>query len=328
MMKRNVLLLLALLVLAIIAWLILKNPGDHKSSYDRAESNFKIENPETIGRIILTHKNGVRSDLRREENHWTINQTHRARQSNIDILLSTIQKQHLQFIPNKAAEEAILNYLAVSGIHVEIFDREGKELLDYYVGGVTPTELGTYFLKAGSAQPYCLHIPGYDAGLRTRYALEPVDWRDVRFWQEDNERIDTIKGYYPKQRQHSFVISRNGQRYDIEPMFSTTPRNTGDVTNRVKSYLTNLSQIACEDYMNSAVEKDSVLQMVPFLELEFIYPDTQSMIRFFPVGQVIKSEFSPPVSRYWIDYKGRDFMIGQHEVMKGAFRSYDYFFGK
>jgi hypothetical protein len=260
--------------------------------------------------------------------HWTINQKHRARQSNIDILLSTIQKQHLQFIPNKAAEEGILTFMAVDGIHVEIFDRDGRELLDYYVGGVTPTELGTYFLKAGSNQPYCLHIPGYDAGLRTRYALQPVDWRDVRFWQEDNDRIDTLKAYYPKQRQHSFIIARRGQQFSVEPMFSTTPRNTGDVTNRVNSYLTNLSQIACEDFMNDAVEKDSVLRLVPFLELEMIYPDTHSVIRFFPVGNVSRSELSGPVSRYWIEYEGRDFMIGQHEVVKNAFRSYDYFFGK
>ena len=37
--------------------------------------------------------------------------------------------------------------MAVNGIHVEIFDQTGKELLNYYVGGVTQDERGTFFLK-------------------------------------------------------------------------------------------------------------------------------------------------------------------------------------
>ncbi len=71
--------------------------------------------------------------------------------------------------------------MAVTGIHVEIFDHQGNELLNYYVGGVTQDERGTFFLKEGSTQPYCLNQPGFDGGLRARYALAPVDWRDVRF---------------------------------------------------------------------------------------------------------------------------------------------------
>ncbi len=85
--------------------------------------------------------------------------------------------------------------------------------------------------------------------------------------------------------------------------------------------------MACEDYLNDAQEKDSILQMVPFMEMKMIYPDKTSSFKFFPIGPVGVSEFSPAVSRYFIQYEGRDFMIGQHEVMKGAFRSYDYFFG-
>ena len=217
--------------------------------------------------------------------------------------------------------------MAVTGIHVEIFDLNGASLLNYYVGGVTQDERGTYFLKEGSSQPYCLNQPGFDGGMRARYALTPVDWRDVRFWMEDMDKVDTMKVRYPKQIQHSFVIYKKGSGYAVDPMFTTTPRKEGEVTNRVKSYFTTLSQLACEDYMNDAQEKDSILQMVPFVEMTMIYPDKTSSLKFYPVGPISVSEFSPPVSRYFIQYEGRDFMIGQHEVMKGAFRSYDYFFG-
>ncbi len=316
-----------MVLIGLIVFYVYKNKGDQSTTIDRAESNFKIENINTIGRIILTHKDGTRSDLKRVGDHWVVNDLHRVRQTNIDHLLRGIQTQHLDHIPNRAATENILPSMAVTGIHVEIFDLNGASLLNYYVGGVTQDERGTYFLKEGSSQPYCLNQPGFDGGMRARYALTPVDWRDVRFWMEDMEKVDTMKVRYPKQIQHSFIIYKKGSGYAVDPMYTTTPRKDGEVTNRVKSYFTTLSQLACEDYLNDAPERDSILQMVPFVEMTMVYPDKTSSLKFYPVGPISVSEFSPPVSRYFIQYEGRDFMIGQHEVMKGAFRSYDYFFG-
>lgn len=311
-----------------MGYYIFKNKGDTGTTIDRAESNFTVKDIHTIGRIILTKRNGSRSDLRRTGDHWIINDQHRVRQSTLDHLLKGIQLQRLEFIPNKAATDNILPSMAANGIHVEIFDIQGNLLLNYYVGGVTQDERGTFFLKEGTSQPYCLIQPGFDGGLRARYDLEPVDWRDVRFWMEENDRIDTLKVFYPKQRQHSFMIYKKGKGFGIDPMFTTTPRKEGVVENRIQSYFTALSKLACEDFVNDASEKDSIMLMVPFVELKMIYPDKSSSLTFYPVGPVGQSEFSPPVSRYFVNYDNKDFMVGQHEVMKGAFRSYEYFFGQ
>jgi hypothetical protein len=128
--------------------------------------------------------------------------------------------------------------MAVSGIHVEIFDLEGKPLLSYYVGGVTQDEYGTYFLKDGSSQPYALNLPGFDGNLRQRYAIPASDWRDVRFWMEDNDKIDTLTVDYPQQHQHSFKIMKKGSGYDVVPLYNTTPVLTGgQPSNVAKSYL-------------------------------------------------------------------------------------------
>ncbi len=311
-----------------VAIYVYRHKGDGTSNIDRAESNFRIENTATIGRIILTQKDGTRSDLRRDGDHWLINDQYRARQSNVDHLLTGIQRQNLDHIPNKSATASILPSMAVTGIHVEIFDLQGKPLLNYYVGGVTQDERGTYFLKEGSSQPYCLNQPGFDGGLRARYALTPMDWRDVRFWMEQTDKMDTMKVFYPKMRQHSFIIYKKGLTWTVDPMFIITPRKEGLQTNRIASYFTTLSMLACEDYMNNIPERDSVLRMVPFMDMTLVYPDHQSSLRFFPIQQGNTSDYSPPVNRYFVDYDGHDFMIGQHEVMKGAFRSYDYFFNE
>ena len=325
-MKRNLILTIGLILVAVAAFYFWNTKKDTTTNFDRTASNFAIEDINSIGRIILTNKMGSRSDLKRVDDHWTINDSHKARQTTVDHLLRGINRQHLDHIPNKAATENIVNSMAVNGIHVEIFDRAGKELLNYYVGGVTQDERGTFFLKEGSSQPYCLVDPGFEGGLRVRYALEPTDWRDVHFWMEDNDAMDTLKVDYPNQRQNSFTIYRQGVEYGIKPMYSTTPRQNDPVLNKIRSYLTVLSQLACEDFINDAREKDSIVQMMPFIEMTMIYKDKSSYLRFFPAGLPSTSEFSPPINRYFIDYSGKDFMIGQYEVMKGAFRSYDYFF--
>jgi len=327
-MKRLGILAVVVILLGGIVYVLQKNRKDTDTNIDRAESNFRIENPLTIGRIILTNKNGSRSDLKRVGDRWTINDQYKARQSSVDVLLTGIQRQNLDHIPNRAAIEDILKTMATSGIHVEIFDLAGKPLLSYYVGGVTQDEYGTFFLKEGSSQPYCLNLPGFDGSLRPRYALQPLDWRDVRFWMEDNEKIDSIIVDYPQQHAAAFIIDKKGIGYDVEPLYSTTPIKKGQTTNLVKSYMTNLSGLACEDYLNDMPNKDSILQMQPFMEMKIIYPDKQSRIRFYPVGLPGDSEFSSPYSHYYIDYEGRDFMLAQYEVIKPAFRSYEYFFSK
>ncbi|HUR29836.1 MAG TPA: hypothetical protein VMZ69_00320 [Saprospiraceae bacterium] len=324
-MNRNIILIVILVLVSGIAFYIWKTKKDPSTNFERTESNFQIEDVNSIARIIITNKEGVRSDLKREGDHWTINDEHRVRQTNIDHLLKGIQRQKLEHIPTRAASEGVISSMAVNGIHVEIFDNAGNKMLGYYVGGVTPDELGTFFLKEGSNQPYSLADPGWDGSMRVRYALRPVDWRDVRFWIEDNEKIDTLKVNYPKEHQHSFIISKNGSNYDVRPLFSTTVRKENVNTTKVESYFTSLSKLACVNYLSDSPEKDSILQSVPFMEMEMIYPEKKSYLRFFSKPSP-RAEGSTAIPSYFIDYSGKDFMIAQHEVVKGAFRSYESFF--
>ncbi len=325
-MNRNIILIIVLVMVGGITWFVWKNKPDTTSTLDRAESNFKIEDVNTIGRILITNKDGSRSDLKRTGDHWMINDQHRARQQSVEHLLKGINRQHLDYIPNKAATEGILKSIAVNGMHVEIFDRSGNSLLAYYIGGVTQDEGGTFFLKEGSSQPYTLIEPGFSGGLRARYALRPVDWRDVRFWIEDTAAIDTFKVDYPKDRQHSFMLFRKGNNYSIEPLHSTTPRKEGANNVKIESYVTSLSKLACENFLPESAERDSIISMVPHLQIDMIYNDKKSYLNFFPNSIPESQKAKTDIPRFFIDYSGNDFMLAQQEVIKGAFRSYSYFF--
>lgn len=325
-MNRNIILIIILLIIAGTAYFVYKGRKDPATTLERAESNFKIADTETIGRILITNKEGVRSDLKRVGDKWIINDQYRVRQTNIDYLLKGINRQNLDHIPTKGATEDILKSMAVTGIHVEIFDLNGQKMLGYYVGRVTPDERGTFFLKEGSAQPYCLTDPSFDGSLRTRYELRPIDWRDVRFWIEENEKIDTLKVHYPKERQHSFVIYKTGNSYDIQPLFATTARKENPNTVRIESYYTSLSKLACESFVSDSPRRDSIIQSVPFMEMSMIYPDKKSYLHFFFAQNYADPKSSTEIPKYFLNYSGKDFMVAQHDVVKEAFRSYEYFF--
>jgi hypothetical protein len=327
-MRRNIILTIALLVLAGVVYYMFKTGAGDGSTKIRAESNFKIEDIESIGRIVLTQPDGVTCDLTRGKDHWMVNGTHKVRQTSIDFLLKGLELQHLDHIPGPEASQTIMSSIDNIGIRVEVFGRNAQLLLDFRVGAVTNDERGTYFVKAGSSQPYCLTQPGFEGGLRARYALTPLDWRDVRFWMEDLEKADSIIVDYPNQKQYAFMVVAKGAKYEVTPVYNTTPLRKGDVQARVRSYFTSLTQLACEDYVNEAHEKDSILRMTPFMEMKIIYPESSSRLRFYPIGQLAVSEFSPVANRYFIDYQNRDFMVGQYNVIKGAFRSYQYFYGE
>jgi hypothetical protein len=97
------------------------------------------------------------------------------------------------------------------------------------------------------------------------------------------------------------------------------------VENKIASYFTNLSQLACENYLPESPEKDSILQSVPFMKMDMIYRDHKSHLTLFP-AEYSQSEYSTDIPRYYLDYNGKDFMIAQHEVIKGALRYYGFFF--
>lgn len=326
-MNKNIILILVLAILAGTAYFLLKNPKDKTTTIDRAESNFKVPTQD-IGRILITRKDGQIVDLKRSGERWILNNQYRARQSTMEVLLRGIAKQHLDHIPNQKTTANLLPYFATDGIHVEIFDNQNVKIVGYYVGGTTQTERGTYFIKENSSQPYCLNEPGFDGSLHVRYNLTPEEWRDVRFWNEELAKVDTIKVNYPGSKQESFILYKIGGAFEVTPMFSTTPILKGSPKSYVEVYFNSLEKLACEHFMNDSVERDSILKMIPFMEMDLVYQDKKTYIRFYPKGPVGVSEYAPYIQNYYIDYNGIDFMSGQHEVLKGAFRGYGYFYGK
>lgn len=326
-MKRTWILSGVFLVLIVIMLVLVSNREDGDSSFEEYEGNFKISNVDEVGRIFIANRDGSTVDLKRKADHWTVNDSFIARQTMINTLLETVSKLEIRYIPARAAIPNITKTLAVYGIKVEIYTRQGSELKTYYVGGATQDERGTFMIKEGSEQPFAIHLPTMDGGLRARFEPRVRDWRDRHFLQIKPEEIEMVKVNYPRRRHASFVLKRNGSSYEISALYPDTPEKSGEFRKAAAdNFMRDLTNVACESFENDYPKKDSIRALLPWSEYQLTLRGGDSIgFSLYPCGPLIESEFSPSVHRFFIDCNTGDFMLGQYSVLEDILRGYEYF---
>ena len=144
----------------------------------------------------------------------------------------------MKYIPPQAAVPQAVKDLAAHGIKVELYDRNNEKLKAYYVGGMTSNERGTYMIMEEAEQPYVMHIPSWEGGLRVRYWLSDMDWEDRTIFGYKPEEINSVSVEYPRQKNKSFKLEQKGGEYLVEPYYEITPRiNQSPVKGVAEAYL-------------------------------------------------------------------------------------------
>lgn len=330
-MKKNYLLLLIFLVLgSATAWYLLtQNKGETTTlGWDR---KFKVENPEEIQKIFLAKRTGETSTFERSGNHWIVNGQHKASPNAMENLLEAITNVELKFVPANAGTGNIVKELAARGIKVEIYNKKGDKIKAYYVGGVTSDARATYMIMENSEQPMAVDIPQMEGQIRTRYDLTGDDWRDRSVFAYQPEEIEAMSIEYPKQRNKSFRLERDGNSFGVTPFYDNVPPIRGKVDDAsVEAYLVNFKNIMAEAFVNEYAKKDSVRQTIPFTIISVT--DTKGEERkaaFYPTyrGDAISGERRTDiVERYFADLNNGDWMLVQHRVFEKIFWPYEAFF--
>ena len=221
--------------------------------------------------------------------------------------------------------------LASNGIKVEIYDKKGKQMKCYYIGGVTNDEQGTIFIMDGSENPYICHIPGFIGTLRIRYLLGDDAWRDRVVFEEKPEEIQSISVEYPQSKSESFRLEKTSEGdYNVTPFFSTTTRNTTPLRKgAVESYLLQFERRGAEAFETNHPGRDSISRLVPFAIVNLKKTDgTEKNVRFWPVETSYDQiKGNTVIARYLTDYNnGEAFLLTQNLVFSPVFRGYSFFF--
>lgn len=225
---------------------------------------FALSATEEIDKIFLTRKGGNPVILEKKDNQWMVNQTFRANDQKVDMLLNqTAAKLAVMGPVPKTARNNVISRMAALGTKVEFWS--GKTLVKtYYVGGTTPDQLGTYMWIEGARDPYIVHIPGFTGYLNTRYILDPEEWLSKEVFNLESSEILSVGIEYPAHPEWSFAFKRKDGSVDI----TVDGINEGKKVNTAAllGYFGLFKGIYCEGYPRTVESSrvDSLLKATPY----------------------------------------------------------------
>lgn len=337
-MKRLLLLGSVFLLLAILTFVYLRQQPAEEGSLLGADRAFAVPAAD-IQKIFLANRiDGSTTLLERKGEGWLYNATYKARPNAVENLLRAVTNIQMMYKPADAAVPHMLKDLATRAIKVEVYGSSEEPLKVYYIGGSPADERGTHAILEGAEQPYVTHIPGWEGNLRFRYNLKGDDWRDRSIFSVREKEIERLSLEYPKQRQHSFRLERQGGGFSVQPFYPLQEKAEGVASAaRITAFLDGFAQLGAETFRNDHPGRDSIRQQVPFCTIRLKKTNTQEqVIRLFPIfpdnvvydTKLNQYEVNSPteVERYFVDINGEDFLLAQHRLIRDVLWAYRSFF--
>ncbi len=331
-MKKNYLLLLIFLLLGSATAWYLFSPDDKKTTntlgWDR---KFAVEDINEVHKIFIAKRSGETTTLTRNGNHWMVNGKHRASKNAVENVLEVVSDVTLKYVPPQAALDNIVKDIAARGIKVEVYNKSGEQLKAYYIGGVTSDARATFFIMENAEQPMAVEIPQMEGQLRTRFDITGDYWRDRTIFDYQPEDIESVSIEYPKQRNKSFKLQRNGDDFEVKPFYDNVPPINRAVQNgRVEGFLVNFENRMAESFDQGFAQKDSVRATIPFSTIYLKdtkgQEKTVSFYPFFKTDSKTKEKYTDIVERYYTDVNQEDWLLTQHRIFENIFWSYESFF--
>lgn len=237
--------------------------------------DFAIADTSQVMKVILSSKLPEVAVLERvNENHWTLNETYKARRSAIFYLLKTLQRMEIAHPVPLSMRENVIGNLAIKGIKVQVFLTNGQEKT-FYVGGENQELSATFMMLQNATDPYAVHIPGFRGYLSGRFFTQESLWRDKTVMNYDNLNIESIQMHYgdinlTKESFHINLIDGAYQLSDFEAQNALNVNQT-----KMQSYIASFRKLHAEGFITHGLNIDSLLNETPIFELTVNTKDNQ-----------------------------------------------------
>lgn len=333
MNKTTTILLVLFLLLGAGAWWF-SQQNETKKSTLTVENDFymAVDDLEEVHKVFFANRNGETVEIARKDKHWIYNDKYIARKNAVDNVLDVVKRVRLKYRPPKTAVSGAIKYMASSGIKVEVYDKNDKNLQTYYIGGATPDERGTYMMLDGAENPYVMHLPVWEGNLRTRFFFGDHNWRDKTVLQENAETIKMVSVNYPERKDESFILELQNGTYDLKPFYDDNKSALSPDQNKILEYLGMYKRVGAEGFENDNEKVTALCMGTPFCELSLVNTkDKKTTIRIFPLLQ--KDEKGVPypdqkVERLIAHSSTGDYFLIQQIIFGKLFRTYESFLNK
>ena len=264
MKTKNIIYLLAILCLGIISYQLL-NKETSITRTDRRD--FAIADTSNVVKMILSSKMPETAVLERSNNNtWTVNERYTAKKSAIFYLLKTLQRMEIAHPVALTMRDNVLGNLAVKGIKVQVFLKDGREKT-FYVGGENQELSATFMMIQGATDPYAVHIPGFKGYLSTRFYTAEYLWRDKTVINYDNLAINNIRMQYhsPNMVKESFVLNKEENEFSLKGLKNENLVSIDKA--KLQTYLGSFRKLNSEGFISGSLNVDSILNVKPIFDL-------------------------------------------------------------
>lgn len=321
-MKKVIIGLLALLLVGGITFWLYQEKGA-KSTIKKEITDFAVSDTAAIDKIFMADEQGNTILLKRQEDHWTVNDKYRARRDGIRILLETIKLVRVKAPVSQPALENVLKDIMGNHTKIEIYQGGDNPVKTYFVGSPNQMHTGTEMLIEGSSRPFFTHIEGHHGFLTTRYFTNENDWRDREIFGYKYGDIAEVSITYPNEPQNSFRIIDQGDHEHFAVYSGSGEQVVENIDNAyIQNYLSNYKMIHYESFeeTKSTTFIDSVMQSTPIFTINVKEEDgTERLVHGYrkPLKEGYDPEGNPidyDLDRLYLYIDSNEFVVGQYAI--------------
>jgi hypothetical protein len=253
-----------LAILGAGVYYLLPGNTNNENPFDPAEAGFNITDTASIGKLFISAADGESVTVERTDSGWMVNKQYPALRSTLDMLLTTMMKQTPLYPVTKSAYENAVRTMSTHGIKTEVYDRAGKKMKVFYVGGPSVNNTGTNMLMEGAKTPYVVETRGFVGYLTPRYTPRIRDWRDRTVFNIPANEIQSVSVQYADKPEHSYTVTRAANDSILVSADAAAMKNPDGLNHkRANMYLRFFSNINCEGYLNGLSDNDTTFKTAP-----------------------------------------------------------------
>lgn len=273
--KKNIKLLI-ILGLLIIVTVFLYTIDGKKERVTTEQNLFTIADTAAIERIVIEGPD-INNTLSKESGQWLVNDKFILDEGLRTVLLSVFYRVRVQRPVAAVVKNEIVNQLQQEGTQVKIYNQQGV-IKSFLAGGEKDANI-TYFMMAGSQEPYIVHLPGYQSYVAGIFEITENDWRNRIVLAPNWHLMDSINIRYPQQPADNFTVMLENNQFVIDNIQQVD-------TTVMADFLDQISYIVADRFIDygESMQYDSLIGTTPLQEI-FVHElgeQNANVVRFYP----------------------------------------------
>lgn len=332
-MKRIIILVLLLIGLSAAAYYLIRE-NDQKGMVT-ADRGFSVPDLNEIKKIVIQQKKMQPIVFTRKGKGWIMNGKYPVDPGvfvNVEKVLTNVT---LLYVPPAGHTNTIMESIKENGIQVDLYEDEDAPIKIFHIGTDLQKSAGTHMVMAGSAQPYVMYLPGLEGGLRSRFEQPAKNFRDKFIYQFPRNIIKSIKIEYPKDNFSSFILTKQGDKFELKPVLENIKIPTNPINEiRVNTFIDQFENMGTEGLIDAIPERDSIIKSLPCCILTLTTLEGKTLIhKYFSYDGYETSGINAntpaeirALNRVFIYTNDDDLYTSQNRVVGDIFHGYSDFF--